>query len=119
MPTVMVVEDNDDIREVVVETLRDAGYDVVEAEHGQRALELLDEGVQPGMVLLDLMMPVMGGQEFLKVLEASDRLAALPVVVVSAVGEARQVPQASRFVRKPPSQELLLQLVREFCGQAP
>jgi CheY-like chemotaxis protein len=117
MPTVMVVEDYEDIREVVAETLRDEGYDVLEAEHGKRALELLDSVKdQPCLVLLDLMMPVMGGVELLARLEQSHRLAALPVVVVSAGGCADDVPLARRFVRKPPSEELLKQLVHEFCG---
>jgi CheY-like chemotaxis protein len=117
MPTVLVVEDVEDIREMVAEPLRDAGYDVLEAEHGKQALALLDtmKG-RPCLVLLDLMMPVMSGSELLRTLKDTHRLAAIPVVVVSAGGEPAQAPQATRFVRKPPSDSLLLQLVGEFCG---
>ncbi|MDB4973232.1 MAG: chemotaxis protein CheY [Myxococcaceae bacterium] len=120
MPTILVVEDNDDIREVVAETLRDEGYHVLEAEHGQRALELLDAVPEPpSLVLLDLMMPVMSGVEFMCALDARGRLDSMPVVVLSAGGRPEDAQKARRFVRKPPSQELLLKMVEEFCGPPP
>jgi two-component system, chemotaxis family, chemotaxis protein CheY len=119
MPTVLVVEDVEDIREMVAETLRLEGYDVLEAEHGQQALELIERAPEkPCLVLLDLMMPVMGGAEFLAVLEATGRLATLPVIVISAGGQAKDAPQAAHFLRKPPSHDLLMQLVREYCDEA-
>lgn len=113
----MVVEDNDDIRELLSETLRDEGYAVVEAEDGQQALDLLDTTPQqPSLVLLDLMMPVMGGVEMLRILERQGRLATLPVIVVSAGGTPAQVPQATHFMAKPPDQEALVALVHKLCG---
>jgi two-component system chemotaxis response regulator CheY len=118
MPAVLIVEDDIDIREIVAEALSDEGYDVRQAANGKEALTQLEHmDDQPCLVLLDLMMPVMNGQEVLKVLHESHRLASLPVVVVSA-GDATQadVPEAKRFVRKPPSLDLLLKLVHEFCG---
>lgn len=118
MPTVMVVEDTEDIRELVAEMLSEAGYDVLEAENGKDALALLQTVKEPCLVLLDLMMPVMSGPEFLETLEDAHRLAALPVIVFSAGGSPREAPQARRFIRKPPSEALLLQLVQEFCGPA-
>lgn len=120
MPTILVVEDNDDIRELVAETLRGEGYDVLEAEHGQHALELLDAVAEPpALVLLDLMMPVMSGVEFMSALDERGTLATMPVVVLSAGGRPEDAKQARRFVRKPPSQELLLKMVEEFCGPPP
>ena len=87
MRTILVVEDDDDIREGVCDILRHEGYEVREAEHGKRALELLETMAgKPCLVLLDLMMPIMNGPELLQVLEETHRLASLPVVVVSAGG---------------------------------
>ncbi|MDB4990025.1 MAG: Transcriptional regulatory protein [Myxococcaceae bacterium] len=94
----MVVEDDDDIRELVAELLRDEGYDVREAENGQRALEQLDSmDKEPCLVLLDLMMPVMSGPQLLRILEQSHRLASLPVVVLSAGGRPEDAPASERI----------------------
>ena len=120
MGAILIVEDDDDIRELTADMFRREGYDVLEAEHGERALEILDElPTQPCLMLLDLMMPVMSGPELLHVLGESQRLASLPVVVVSAGGRPEDVPEARQFVRKPPSPEQLLAIAREFCGPLP
>ncbi|MDB4985089.1 MAG: response regulator receiver [Myxococcaceae bacterium] len=120
MTSILVVEDNEDIRELVAETLRGEGYEVLEAEHGLHALEVLESlPVPPALVLLDLMMPVMSGVEFIQILEERGRLLEMPVVVLSAGGRPEDAKQARRFVRKPPSPELLLKLVEEFCGPPP
>ncbi|HKP56889.1 MAG TPA: response regulator [Polyangiales bacterium] len=117
MKTILLVEDDPDIRKLVGVVLRKEGYEVIEAEHGEQALEVLGEmRGNPCLVLLDLMMPVMSGPELLKVLHDTHRLAALPVVVLSAGGEPSDAPQAQHFVRKPAAPGVLLALVREFCG---
>ena len=77
MSTVMVVDDSDDLREIVAMILTDAGHHVVEAENGQVALDLLRSGIEPGLILLDLMMPVLSGPELLALLREDARLAAL------------------------------------------
>jgi two-component system, chemotaxis family, chemotaxis protein CheY len=119
MGAIMIVEDDDDIRELVAGLLRHDGYDVLEAEHGARALELLaEQTTRPCLILLDLMMPVMSGAEFLKVLIDTGRLSTLPVVVVSAGGRPEEVPQARQFIRKPPNLQLLRNL-EEYCGPPP
>jgi CheY-like chemotaxis protein len=119
MKTVLLVEDNDDIREVVGELLRSEGYEVLEAEHGAAALAQLEQMKgQPCLVLLDMMMPIMSGPELLKVLHDSHRLASLPVVVLSAGGQARDAPTARRFIRKPAESGILIAVVREYCGPA-
>jgi two-component system response regulator CpxR len=119
MKAVLLVEDNDDIRELYGAVLRREGYEVHEAENGQEALDRLHQMKgNPCLVLLDLMMPIMSGPELLKVLHESHRLAALPVVVLSAGGQESEAPEAKKFIRKPVDSHLLLTVVKEFCGPA-
>jgi CheY-like chemotaxis protein len=82
---VLVVEDDPDIREAMTLILEGAGYTVCGAEHGADALARLRGGLGPCVILLDLTMPVMDGWAFCEETEKDPALAALPIVVVSAV----------------------------------
>jgi CheY-like chemotaxis protein len=111
--TVLVVEDNDDAREMVALLLREEGFRVYEAVHGRQALEILDRlGEPPCLVLLDMMMPVMDGAEFLAA--AGDRLSRVPVVIASAADSPHA--KGRRRLQKPISIEALLEVVTEYCG---
>ena len=114
---VLIVEDSDDAREMMSELLRHAGYRVEEARNGLEAYQLLcgcEE--QPGLVLLDLMMPVMSGPELVEALSAHPRLAGLPIVVVSAAVESISTGAVKRALRKPVPIDLLLKVVDECCA---
>jgi CheY-like chemotaxis protein len=116
---VLLVEDDDDLREMFAEVLRDAGYHVCEAENGQVALQRLEHELEPCLILLDLMMPLMSGYDLLRWLKRrSGRLASTPVVVLSAGGVAAQVPGADAFVSKPVSPEQLLNVVARYCANS-
>ncbi len=118
--TVLLVEDDDDIRETYAEVLLSEGYAAEQAENGLVALKKLElfQGT-PCLVLLDMMMPEMNGAEFLAVLHETHKLAALPVVLVSASKDFGSVKLgARRFVKKPASLDVLLRIVVEFCGLA-
>lgn len=116
--TVLVVDDSEDVRELLGEVLRTAGYRVREAENGREALEQLDEmPCPPCVLLLDLMMPVMTGSELLVALRERHRFASLPVVVISAGGQPAQAPDAKQFMRKPVDPKTLLAVVRGVCGE--
>jgi two-component system, chemotaxis family, chemotaxis protein CheY len=116
MKTVLLVEDTEDLRRFFSEVLTSAGYRVIGVENGQEALEMLETMDEPPcLVLLDMMMPVMDGKTFLQQLQASHRVAALPVVVASAIA-GEEHAGAQRVLRKPVSPQLLTELVREFCG---
>jgi PAS domain S-box-containing protein len=80
---VMVVEDDVVIREIVVEMLKHAGWRVFKAENGKVALEQLNNK-KPSLILLDLMMPVMDGFEFLKKLRENEKWCTIPVVVLTS-----------------------------------
>lgn len=88
---VLVIEDNEDIREAVAESLEDAGYSVWLAANGAIAIsELRASSDLPCLILLDLMMPVMDGVQFVQEMRQDPRLSAVPVVVVTADGNAIQ-----------------------------
>jgi CheY-like chemotaxis protein len=117
MKSILIVEDNSDVRELLGFLLRKEGFEVHEAENGRDALDQLEiMRPPPCLMLLDLMMPIMSGPELLQILSDRNRLADLPVVVLSAGGQPSQVPIAKRFIRKPADPKLLVQIVREVCG---
>src|SRR5262249_51852966 len=81
---VLVVEDDSDLRESLCHALRDGGYSVLSANNGQQALETLDAGARPAVILLDLMMPVLNGWELRDALRDDPRLADIPQLAISA-----------------------------------
>ena len=81
--TVMVVDDADDIRELICMQLRWRGYEVVEATNGEQAVELATLS-HPGLILMDLSMPVMDGYEATRRIKALPGLGGVPIVAVSA-----------------------------------
>jgi CheY-like chemotaxis protein len=83
-PTILVVDDERDVREALRLSLEIEGYDVCTAMNGLEALDLLAAGLRPSAVLLDLMMPVMNGPDFLHALRCDPRFVDLPVVVLTA-----------------------------------
>ena|SRR5688572_121250 len=116
--TVLVVEDDDDIREVFTHIIERAGYGVRQARNGQEALEqLAPEEDRPCLVLLDLMMPVMSGADFLRAISASQQVVP-PIVVVSAIADRLQPPGAAEYVRKPACEAELLRIVHAYCDEA-
>jgi two-component system chemotaxis response regulator CheY len=84
-PRVLVIEDEGLIATIVVDLLTDEGYEVERMHNGRSALVLVQIWT-PCLILLDIMMPVMDGQRFLRELERLQPLAAIPVVVVSGAG---------------------------------
>ena len=107
---ILVVDDDDDIRDALVGLLRDAGLNVVEAADGRQALEMA-HSTSPRLILLDLMMPVMDGLTFLREREKSEVIAGIPVVVITASGRSA-VPGAHGVLHKPFSVDELLDAVK-------
>ena len=96
--TVMVVDDQSLFRRSLQDRLRSDGYDVVGAENGAEALELLEGASNPCVVLLDLMMPVMNGIEFLHALDRRPETANVRVMLVSGHGVLERVALDSKRV---------------------
>jgi CheY-like chemotaxis protein len=123
-PSVLVIEDDADIRETVVSLIEDEvpWVQVSSASDGLEALELLEEGAAPCLALLDIMMPVMNGLEFLDALRDRGLAPDMRVVLISAyVQLAKQVayPGVTGLLPKPFRAADLLALVRRHCPQTP
>jgi DNA-binding response OmpR family regulator len=84
--SILLIEDDSDVRESLAYLLMDQGYDVACAEDGQEALSYLHAGLKPGVILLDIMMPRMNGYEFRAAQKQEPEIAAIPVIVLSAAG---------------------------------
>ena len=117
LPLVLIVDDDKDIRESFAHVLGDRGYDVVQAQHGQAALEYLATQLLPALIVLDLMMPVMSGEEFRRAQLADPRLASIPVVVMSAAerGSSIAAELGTEFLPKPARMHQLLAAVKRHC----
>lgn len=115
---ILVVEDDQAVRTAVSELLAEEGYDVVGASHGAAAFATLAEGPLPALIVLDLMMPELNGWEFHLRLQQDPRLAAVPVVVLSAVAgfeQRRGKLDVAAMLSKPVDLDRLLQVVARYC----
>ena len=111
--TVMVVDDEADIRYLLRITLELAGYGVVEAAHGEAALEQVRRS-PPQIVLTDRMMPRMNGGALIELLRADESTKAIPIVMISGVHGAQ--PGADAVLRKPFDPSELVMLVDRLTG---
>ncbi len=112
---ILVIEDDKDILEVLKDLLESEGYRVSTAENGQEAIEFLTSTpTLPGLVLVDLMMPVMDGFQFREAQKVHPRLQHLPVVVMSADGHIEQKKErigVSVFLKKPLDLDVVLNTI--------
>jgi len=121
-PTILIVEDEPDIRKLVQYNLEQERYKVLEAEDGERALKLL-ERAKPDLVILDLMLPGMPGLELCKLLRDRQETARVPILMLTAkAGEADKVVGlemgADDYLAKPFSPRELVARVRAILRRA-
>jgi CheY-like chemotaxis protein len=117
---VLVVDDDDTIRMAVAEVLDDEGYEVITATNGAEALEQV-RTARPDAVVLDLMMPVMNGWEFMEACRKDERCDGTPVLVMSAYRKlAETAPNlgANACIAKPFDLEVLLGAVERLVRRA-
>ena len=117
MANVLVVEDHADLREMLAVLLTSEGFDVQTARNGAEALARLDES-RPSVILLDLMMPVMTGDEFRARQLADPRYRDVPVICMTAAHDGRARAQSLRadaYFQKPVDFDRLLGAVREHA----
>ncbi len=109
MPRVLIIEDDPEFRDAMSVFLELEGYDVACADNGRAGLKEA-RAHRPDVILLDLMMPVLDGYGFRAEQKADASLAGIPVVVVSALAERRDI-DASAFVPKPCDLDAVLGVV--------
>jgi CheY-like chemotaxis protein len=118
MRTVLVVDDEFGVAEVLQAILEDEGYRVVTAINGKQGMMRLAESA-PDLVLLDFMMPIMNGAAMLAAMKSDPALASIPVVMMSSLGE-ESIAEVARdyagFIRKPFLVKNLLELVGRLAG---
>lgn len=114
---VLIVDDDESIREVLEMMLQIENYEVLQAENGKEAMRKLAEcPIPPCLILLDLMMPVMNGWQFIEEKEKVEAFASIPVVVVTAFRDKADTIKADDVILKPVEYESLLKTVRKYCG---
>jgi UDP-3-O-[3-hydroxymyristoyl] N-acetylglucosamine deacetylase len=119
--TILIVDDEDDVRDSVREVLSDEGYRVVDTRDGTRVIELI-ESERPGLVLLDIWMPQIDGIGLLKEIKSKQPL--INVVMVSGHGNIHTAVAATKygafdFIEKPLSLDGLLLTVQRALGETP
>lgn len=112
--TVLIVDDDDDIRDTLKELCEDEGYEVATAANGAEALAVLAGAVAPCVVVLDLIMPVMTGNELFATMQRDPRLARVPVIV--STSDPSRAPVGVPVMKKPIDVERLLAAIRQHCG---
>jgi chemosensory pili system protein ChpA (sensor histidine kinase/response regulator) len=120
-PRILVVDDDDALREIYADSLAGSGFDVRSARDGAAALKILEDGFQPCLVFLDLRMPRMDGWELARRIRADERWRGLRIVVVAAHfridREAAEIG-ASAWLQKPFDLTRLEHHARRLCGSS-
>jgi CheY-like chemotaxis protein len=118
---ILVVEDDEDIREALVGFLEMHGYEAAVAVNGRQAVEQLQRSPRPSLILLDMAMPVMGGHRVLTFRKETEGFQSVPVIIISA-GMAAMNPRdralyaanynVAAFLKKPADPDQLLELIQ-------
>jgi len=112
MAKILLVEDEEALREVVTFNVRNAGHDVVETDNANDALMLLDDFL-PDLILLDIMLPGLKGDQFLSLIRANGKFEKIPVIIISAKSSEEDIVRlleagADDYLTKPFSIKVLL-----------
>jgi len=118
MQTILVVEDDSSIAEIVVALLSDEGYKLVVAGNGQEALMYLEES-RADLILSDVMMPVMDGRELCKRLNSHSEHSSIPVILMSSAYNPKILDgcRYAAFLRKPFVIEEMLKTVAALSNK--
>jgi two-component system, chemotaxis family, chemotaxis protein CheY len=116
---VLIIDDDQDLRDSIGDLLRQRGYTVQTAEDGQTALATMARNRTPCVVLLDLVMPGMDGWTFLTVVQADPQTSRIPIVIASAHAATHAPAGTAGILRKPFDIDELFAVVARHCGPAP
>jgi two-component system chemotaxis sensor kinase CheA len=112
--TLLIVEDEEDLREMLRDALERRGFHVVTASNGQEALAMIPQIEHLCLVLLDLFMPEMNGWDFFDALKSNDAWQEIPVIITTSAPNRAPVG-ATRVLTKPLSLDRVVSTVQEFC----
>jgi two-component system, chemotaxis family, chemotaxis protein CheY len=112
---VLIIEDDPDVREALADALVEAGVRVAVAVDGLDGLEQLAASPLPAVILLDMRMPRLGGEAFLRTIRADRRYDAVPVISMTAGGEAPDRDEVVAHLQKPFDLDALLDVVLSLC----
>jgi two-component system, cell cycle response regulator DivK len=118
---VLIVEDQEDLRDILRLALVGAGYDVIEAENGRQGVEKVT-AERPDLVLMDIQMPVLDGYDATREIKASPEHSQTPVIAVSSYAmkgdeEKARAAGCDAYVTKPYSPKQVVALVRHYLGE--
>ena len=116
---ILVVEDQEDNRQILRDLLANAGFDMIEAEDGMQAIAAASEH-RPDLILMDIQLPMLDGYEATRRIKADPALNAIPIIVVTSYalsGDEDKAREAgcNAYVAKPYSPRALLAKIREYC----
>jgi two-component system, chemotaxis family, sensor histidine kinase and response regulator PixL len=114
--SILVVDDDDDVRKMMCFVLAAEGYSAVEAHDGVEALERMAADGPPAMCVVDLMMPRMSGEELIAKMHQNPALAKTPIAIVSGRGTPAAVPGVNAVLVKPVEIGELLSVVHRLSG---
>ena len=118
MKTILVVDDDECIRETLGELFDQEGYAVFQAQNGAEAIRILQRMPKPEVILLDQNMPVMCGEEFLAKRSEDPRLLAIPVILMSAARPTSALAASVQFLPKPFEISRILEMVERTASPA-
>jgi two-component system cell cycle response regulator DivK len=115
---ILVVEDQEDNRQILRDLLANAGYDMIEAEDGQQAIVAAAEH-RPDLILMDIQLPMLDGYEATRRIKADPALNKIPIIVVTSYAlsgdeEKARAAGCDAYVAKPYSPRALLAKIREY-----
>lgn len=113
---ILIADDDRATREGLAEFLVQFGYEVASARNGQEAMDRLLEGLKPSMLIVDLTMPQVGGEDLSRYLQSDPELRHLPVVVVTGSPELLGRTAADAVLEKPVNLIALLTLVKRLTS---
>jgi CheY-like chemotaxis protein len=114
---VLIVDDDEGVREAMTVVLETSGFQAVGAADGQEAIDMLHAGMRPCLIVLDLMMPRVDGETFRRLQLSDARLADIPVLVFSARSDSERIARAlgAPSLRKPFDVDDALEAVERHC----
>ncbi|MEO5968411.1 MAG: response regulator [Bdellovibrionia bacterium] len=113
--SLLVIEDDETIRELLKTALEFEGHEVFDASNGAEGIRMLSKMPVPCLILLDLMMPVMDGWEFVERLSKDRVYSNIPVIVITAFCDIGRPIRAKEVVKKPIDLDYLFKVVRQYC----